>query len=386
MDIAAQKKIVWLPDAQQELLLVAALETNRAEALAAWEKWRQMSACASVCAAENRLLPLVYRNLRADEQAVGDFNRLKHAHRETFRQNQIMFGKMRALLRLFEPAGIPFILLKGAAISVLHYKSAALRPMSDIDLLVPPNAVPRAIEILQQNNFRLIEDNIKLQMTVAPSVSLVGEDELELDLHWHLLRDCWSFDRVDEFWTAAVEFDFGAVRARALSPTHQFFHVCCHGAKWNPLPSVRWVADATVILRESGAQIDWSEIVRLARLHGVCLQLAAAFDYLRRKFAAAIPLAIVTELQTAPISWQETLAFRLQSQNDLPPWSVRRWSEEFIFRYSTLTSHTHLRPRFLVFIKYLQHSLQLSSQFQIPSALIGELWRRFVWRRQSEGV
>ena len=77
--------------------------------------------------------------------------------------------------------------------------------------------------------------------------------ERRLDLHRYALEQLAS----DEpFWSAAVEIDVMGVRTRALAPTDQLLHVVAHGGRWNPVPPVRWIADAELIRRSAPGGID----------------------------------------------------------------------------------------------------------------------------------
>jgi hypothetical protein len=57
------------------------------------------------------------------------------------------------LLTAFAAAGIPVILLKGAAIAHLIYSSPDLRPMVDIDVLIDPANSPQAVEVARGLGF-----------------------------------------------------------------------------------------------------------------------------------------------------------------------------------------------------------------------------------------
>ena len=51
------------------------------------------------------------------------------------------------LLRAFDDAGVPLILLKGAALAHRIYRDPALRPMADIDVLIDPADTAQAVSI-----------------------------------------------------------------------------------------------------------------------------------------------------------------------------------------------------------------------------------------------
>ncbi|MBS7669496.1 nucleotidyltransferase family protein [Croceicoccus gelatinilyticus] len=54
------------------------------------------------------------------------------------------------LARAFGDADVPMVALKGARLAFFDYPEAALRPMRDIDLLVTPDDLPRALDAMEQ--------------------------------------------------------------------------------------------------------------------------------------------------------------------------------------------------------------------------------------------
>ena len=93
------------------------------------------------------LAPLVYTHLRQAAHSghvpTPVVERLRHLyHRDTI-HGVARRELLRATLRRFAEAGVPVIVLKGAALAALVYPSPALRPMRDLDLLVqPPRSGP----------------------------------------------------------------------------------------------------------------------------------------------------------------------------------------------------------------------------------------------------
>src|SRR5215218_5646881 len=73
----------WRPTWQQELLLRAALRGEK-EAINAWHEWHASMDTNRLDAGSYSLLPMVYRNLRAQAETVPDLGRLKGNYRYTW--------------------------------------------------------------------------------------------------------------------------------------------------------------------------------------------------------------------------------------------------------------------------------------------------------------
>jgi hypothetical protein len=78
------------PTRSQELLLRACLLRGD-EALEAWREWEKLFGEGEVGAAERRLLPLLYRNLRDHDVRGPLVGRLKEEYSHAWSQNQFSF-------------------------------------------------------------------------------------------------------------------------------------------------------------------------------------------------------------------------------------------------------------------------------------------------------
>ena len=84
---------------------------------------------------------------------------------------------------IFEKNNIEYILFKGGDLRDTIYKHPALRPVTDLDILVPEQESKRAIKLLVDAGFEL---NVKPE-NVSHETNLI-KDSVTIDLHWHILR------------------------------------------------------------------------------------------------------------------------------------------------------------------------------------------------------
>ena len=84
--------------------------------------------------------------------------------------------------------------------------------------------------------------------------------------------------------------DLRGVATLAPSATDQVLLVAAHGAYWNAVHPMRWVADLHVLLR---SPIDWPRLERLAVERELTAPLAHALAYVGDRFAAPVPDGVV---------------------------------------------------------------------------------------------
>src|SRR3990172_208262 len=61
--------------------------------------------------------------------------------------NQEILKELEILTRLFDQAGIPVVALKGVCFALTIYPDIGLRPMADLDLLVPASKISEAVRL-----------------------------------------------------------------------------------------------------------------------------------------------------------------------------------------------------------------------------------------------
>lgn len=356
------------PTAHQELLLRAALGRGE-DARSAWEEWKRAVNIDEADWGSYRLLPLVYRNLQQLGVQDALMGKLKGVHRNTWYKNQLLFDLLGKILTAFHGAGLQTLALKGAALIPLHYKDYGLRAMNDTDLLVPPAAAPRALELLRQLGWTP-------RYRAPHAWSCTDGAGHEFDLHWHVLAECCKPGDDDDFWSGSVPLSLNGIETRALNPTDTLLHVCAHGVKWNSLPPVRWVADAMILF--GAAEIDWNRLVSQARRRELLLTLREALGYLRQTLAAPVPEGIVEEMRRAQISAAERWDYRGKTgdPDERDPF-LTGWA--YLREYSRTVEEAGPAEKLARWPEFLRDLWKLQHVWQVPFYAVAGAARR-AWR------
>jgi putative nucleotidyltransferase-like protein len=296
----------WLPTETEELLLRAAL-LDGDEALEAWRRWRSASLTVEDETLAFQVLPLAYRTIHRLDPGAEGLDLAKGVYRYVWVKNQVLARFGGQVIDELQSAGIDVLVLKGTALSLLHYRDTGLRLMADIDLLVPREEARRAISVMgkilhpKQPSFAS-EDRVLVEHGTA----WVDGSGNEVDLHWYSL---WLSSPDAEFWEGAVPIEVDGVRSRSLCPTDHLLHVCAHGASWHPEVALRWVTDAATVIR-STPSIDWERLVAQARRRELTITLGDALGYLRSAFGVQIPAEVLEELHATPTTLSTRAARR----------------------------------------------------------------------------
>jgi hypothetical protein len=291
-----------------ETLLLRASLLDGDDASSAWEQWHATVDLERLDRPSHRMLPLLSRNL--DRIGVRDsaLAKLRGVRRQTWYKNQFRLRELAYLLERFNEAGLPTMVLKGAALTSLYYRDISVRPMNDFDLMVKIEQRQAALKLMRNLGWKPKFISYLEGFHAACFANARGQTA---DLHWHALEHCCEAGADDDFWAAAVTIDIGNVRVCALSPTDNLLHICAHAARAGGELALRWAADAMAIIRGAGDQIDWDRMVRQAQKRHLVLQVAGALGFLKENLAAPVPPEVIARLNALPVSWSDRVEYRL---------------------------------------------------------------------------
>ena len=200
----------------------------------------------------------------------------------------------------------PVILLKGAATALLYYPSPHLRPMGDIDLLVPVDRRAAFEEALRRFSFR--------QFPIDPWLNY--DDHLHSAPFWDPERGVWievhtsvfprdyRLARNPRFSQAAIAAQLTPIAVRdqtAYAMNHEL-QLIYTSARWsemfNPRHGVYPILDAALLIRQHRDTLDWERILTLVRGSWAALPLHLMLWYLDESDLSPIPPQVLHALGT----------------------------------------------------------------------------------------
>lgn len=226
-------------------------------------------------AEQHRLQPLLHSLHRGDPVLPPEIAASwQTAHRYFAMRAMIQRSELAATCAILAEAGIPAVALKGAWLAARAYPDPALRPMRDIDLLVPQADIGRAFDALlgagyvQAGAAEMTLDEIVLIDKHMPP--LLAPRGTIVELHHRLWERDGRLDHASplasevEVLTRAIREDDGiAYPAAEDLLTHVIVHaVYSHRLDVGPLV----LSDVDYLLRT--AEIDWSRLWTAAEEHG----------------------------------------------------------------------------------------------------------------------
>lgn len=247
--------------------------------------------------------PLLHRALQSggalDELPEPVRTRLKEERHATALLNLRKYGEFRRIAQALRERNIPLIALKGLHLADIVYRDISLRPMSDLDILVPRPEVERAIAALQSIEYGFDEDVSGAASGMLDKKCNIGLAHrrlgLWLEIHWTLAEpgDCYR-PPMDGVWRSAAPGRLGDSDVEVMSPEFLLLHVCAHLACNHVFGfDLRALCDIAEIAR---VRPDWEVVADLGRRHGWTRGVAAALRLARDHLGADIPAETLAAL------------------------------------------------------------------------------------------
>ena len=249
--------------------------------------------------------PLLHRRLHGDAglECVpeGIRGRLEGERRETAIFTLRSCAEMRRIAAAFASAGIPVMPLKGLHLAECVYRDVSLRPMSDLDILVPPEHVAQAAAELRSLGYGADADlgaSVRRLLDDKCNVGFVHrESDLLVELHWSLDEPPGRHAAaVREIWRSAVRERIGDAEVLAMPREFLLLHVCTHLAYNHGFGfSLRALCDVAELAQAREA-LDWEAVVDAAFRHGWVRPAAACLRLAHDHLGAHVPDQVLSRL------------------------------------------------------------------------------------------
>lgn len=357
---------------RQVLLLQAALSSGE-RAAKAWHEWKRSEHPEPLASELRPIMPLLYRNLHSLGVEDSSLDGLKALYHLTGLENRKKFREAAGVLKTFHQEGIPTLVLKGLPLALLYYKDPGLRPMHDVDVMVPAPQAAAAIQILVREgwgSYDLTPEALNESLPMLPDCGFFRhacgfrrKGGISIDLHWRLLREC-SYRWADNpFWDSAIPFIIHGEKTCSLNTTDQLFHILVHGQGHRD-GRLQWIADAAVLLSEAHADVDWERVVSIARERRVNLCVREGLRHLKEILDIPLPASFLQKLWKIPVTFERLEeACRPSRHTDARP--LKLFLSQY-FHYCRQRPPYQDTSAIIGFGKYLQQYWDLKHLWQVP--------------------
>ncbi len=249
--------------------------------------------------------PLLAR--RADQvpglpAALADQAR-EHARRAAIHQLALALD-LAACGRALDEAGISWACVKGPVLEATYRRAGEGRAYVDLDLLVAPADLHRALQALAGAGAGLLDRNWALLRAQVPGeVAVLAAAGTVVDLHWSLVNRAERRARLPVPTAALLarshHADVGGVQVPALHPADALVHLCLHAAAGGGT-RLGWLLDVALTAAET--RTAWADVVGVARGWRVGGPVGLVLARCRRVLGLPVPPAVERAL-AGPGGW-----------------------------------------------------------------------------------
>jgi hypothetical protein len=204
---------------------------------------------------------------------------------------------------LLEEKGVPALFVKGVSLAQLAYGTLGVKHSWDIDLLVPPEAVLKVVQILEQAGYRgspalppTTDRRHDRWLRYGREYALTHETgTMHVELHWKLADNAYFLSGITAHSAARMVNVAGQTRIRTLGDQELFAYLCVHGAMhgWS---RIKWLADAAALIANDSTA-DLERRMEFARKVNADICAAQAFLLCDRLFGTPALSDIVQKLR-----------------------------------------------------------------------------------------
>jgi hypothetical protein len=271
---------------------------------------------------------------------------LKGSHQETGFYNFFLFEETKKIIETLSKKNIPVLLFKGSSLSQVIYKNNALRPCSDVDMLVPRETLEEVKKTFFQSGFSFPKDLIDERFYYQNHFHIAFFKSLKnctvnIEVHWNLMdKYLLGATNISEIWEKKKPLQFEGIETYGLAQEHELIYLALHILKhgymnrfiasnasyfsnvFNPTAENKliWFVDLKKILEIKRSNIDWTLLIQTATRWGVLDSIRPIFIILKRLFPSIEASSqFLRPDDPVKISWPRKIFFKmLLSQSHSP--------------------------------------------------------------------
>lgn len=266
--------------------------------------WSQLLAAAPPAGLEPALGYALARGvMREAPPAIA--TRLAHSLAEATARHLVLGRALAGIVDAFGAARIPLLPLKGPVLAEQLYPHPAVRPSSDLDVLVPPSRRHDADAALRTLGYRpttVDEHDWRFDLAHDGALAYDGPCTVRADLHWRLLTDprfAWNEPASRAVWSRARPTPFGGVETLALAPDDLLLYLAGHLAVHHGFGGLRWHWDIARVLDGAAGPFDWGTVVDRAAEWELRRALYVALSEVGGTFDIPLPPDVMSRLRPA---------------------------------------------------------------------------------------
>jgi hypothetical protein len=283
-------------------------------------------------ARENGISAVVYsklKEIRKDCPQIPSFifRELKKDYFLNATKNTFIFEELGKLLETFRNAGLQVIILKGAALAEKIYGNLALRPMTDVDLLVKKKDLLRLDEQLKILGYKPTDislEDIDFYSTYLTTLDYrsLASNSPSFHIHWHFVNSTIPNEsyikhiKIEDIWRDAEKTKIADKETLMMAPHHLLIHLSEHALRvTHSLSKLSFFCDIDEAVNYYQERLDWQKLVKESLKFNLNRMVYPSLYFTAKFLETKIPENVLWKLKPERFSLGERIFMNLISNN-----------------------------------------------------------------------
>jgi len=217
------------------------------------------------------ILPTLYRRIGIMPQKFHPPDNILAKIRQAFLVSHVSILKVENqlldIVTAFNDGNIPFLVLKGPAFAWSIYPDPAMRPSTDIDILVFPDHVIKARKVLTELGYKCVRKKFEKYKNLWDQELFIPRNESDkyrsVEIHWDLHRflPAKRAEGIKELFERAVKVRSGNLEFKTLNNVDALIHRAINNA-FVHFKDMRliWIYDVKLLAEHLKTPKDWDTL------------------------------------------------------------------------------------------------------------------------------
>jgi len=283
-------------------------------------------------ARENGISAVIYSKLKKIKKDCPNipsfiFKELKKDYFLNATKNTLIFEELGKVLETFRKAGLQVIVLKGAVLAEKMYGNLALRPMTDVDLLIKKEEMWQLDEQLKILGYRpsdISVEDVDFSSTYLTTLDYrsFSSNSPSFHIHWHFVNSTIPNEsyikniKIEDIWRDAEKTKIANVETLVMAPHHLLIHLSEHALRvTHSLSKLSFFCDIDEAVNSYQERLDWERLIKESLKFNLSRMVYLSLYFTAKFLETKIPENVLSKLKPKRFSLGERVFMNSISNN-----------------------------------------------------------------------
>jgi len=283
-------------------------------------------------ARENGISAVVYSKLKEIKKDCPQipsfiFKDLKKDYFLNATKNSLIFEELGKVLETVRKVRLQVIVLKGAVLAKNMYGNLALRPMTDVDLLIKKEdllCLDEQLKILGYKPSDISVEDIDFSSTYLTTLDYrsLSSNSPSFHIHWHFVNSTVPNEsyikriKIEDIWQDAEKTNIANVETLVMVPHHLLIHLSEHALRvTHSLSKLSFFCDIDEAVNFYQERLDWERLIKESLKFNLNRMVYISLYFTAKFLETKIPENVLSKLKPERFSLGERIFMNSISNN-----------------------------------------------------------------------